>query len=71
MIISCERCKRQVFKYEQCNYCKRKICYSCMKSSQRSPKTRRLVICKDCWGMMPRRMAFKNRRSAVVIEENQ
>ncbi len=71
MLTSCDRCKREVFKYEQCNYCKRKICYNCMKSSQRSPKTRRLVICKDCWGMMPRRKAFKNRKSTIVVEEGQ
>ncbi len=70
MIFTCERCKREIYESEQCNYCKRKICYNCIKSSQRSPKTRRLVICKDCWGVMPRRSAFKNRKSAVVVEES-
>ena len=69
MVTLCDRCKREVFKYEQCNYCKRKICYSCVKSSQRSPKTRRLVICRDCWGSMKKRGAFKDRKSEVAVQE--
>ncbi len=58
----CERCKREIFKNETCNYCNRKICASCMKSSQRVHKVTRLVICRDCWGNMKRRNAFKNMR---------
>jgi hypothetical protein len=69
MVILCDRCKQEVFKYELCNYCKRKICYNCVKSSQRSPKTRRLVICRDCWGSMKKRGAFKNRKSEVAVPE--
>ena len=69
MPILCERCRKEVYLYEQCNYCNRKIGTECEKSSQRIGKTLRLVICKDCWGIMERRMAFKNRRSRVVKEE--
>lgn len=65
----CERCKREIYRYELCNYCGRKVCDACVKSTQRSPKTRRLVICGDCWGRMDRRMAFKRRKSGVVAEE--
>jgi late competence protein required for DNA uptake (superfamily II DNA/RNA helicase) len=63
MTISCERCKNEVFKYEACNYCGRKLCYSCIKSSQRPQKTTRLVICKDCWSSMRKRSAFKNKKT--------
>ncbi len=70
MIVLCERCKREIFKYDQCNYCQRKVCGYCVKSAQRSPKTRKLVICKDCWSVMPRRSAFKNRKSSVAVEES-
>ena len=70
MVIFCERCKTEIHKYEQCNYCNRKICINCTKSTQKTPKTRRLIICKDCWSVMPRRSAYKNRKSAVVTAEN-
>ncbi len=56
----CERCGNEIFKYEQCNYCKRKICVNCMKSSRRVSKINRIVICKDCWGKMSRRKQFKS-----------
>ncbi len=69
MIMLCERCKREVYRYEACTYCNRKVCYSCIKSTQRSPKTRRLVICRDCWGSMKKRGAFKNRKSEVAVVE--
>jgi hypothetical protein len=65
MTILCERCKKEVFKYEICNYCGRKICYSCTKSSQRPTKVSRLAICKDCWGAMKKRSAFKNKKSSA------
>ena len=69
MTALCERCKREAYRYEPCNYCLRKICNSCEKSSQRIGKTNRMVICKDCWSVMERRMAFKNRKNSVVREE--
>jgi hypothetical protein len=61
MPLYCERCKKEVYKREQCNYCMRKICLSCEKSSQRVKKLTRLVICKDCWGKIEKRKVFKNR----------
>ena len=66
MTITCERCKREIFKYEKCDYCGRKICNSCMKSSQRASKVRRLIICRDCWSSMPKRKAYKNKRAYVA-----
>ena len=59
MVLSCDRCKREIFKMEKCAYCNRQICSRCMKSSQRIKKTTRLVICKDCWGDMSKRKIFK------------
>lgn len=63
MTIICERCKRETYKYEICNYCNKKICDLCEKSSQRSQKVVRLVICKDCWSNLKKRTAFKNKRT--------
>lgn len=62
MAILCDRCKKELFRYEKCNYCSRKICNACMKSSQKASKTLRLVICKDCWSSMPVRKAYKTKR---------
>ncbi|MDE1824912.1 MAG: hypothetical protein KGH61_00270 [Candidatus Micrarchaeota archaeon] len=56
----CERCSRDIFKYNTCNYCKKKICVNCMKSSRKVTKTTRLVICRDCWSKMPKRKTFKS-----------
>ncbi len=64
----CERCKREIFRYEMCNYCGRRIGDECVKSSQKPEKVVRLVICKDCWSDMKKRTAFKNRKSAVAME---
>lgn len=68
MALLCERCKREIFRYEICNYCGRKICDSCVKSSQKPQKTVRLVICKDCWSDMKKRKAFKSRRGSMEME---
>jgi len=65
-MILCERCKREAYRYETCNYCGRKVCYNCIKSSMRRHKTTRLVICKDCWGDMKKRKAFKNNSTEVI-----
>lgn len=66
MILLCERCKKEVYKLEHCNYCNKMICNSCMKSSSRFQKTTRLVICKDCWGNLKRRSAFKSNKAEVM-----
>ena len=59
MIMTCDRCKKEIFKCETCGYCKRRICNACMKSSQRVKKINRLVICKDCWTNTKKRKVFK------------
>ena len=64
-ITVCERCKRETINTEPCNYCSKKVCVECEKASQRIQKLTRLVICKDCWGMMPRRKAYKNRHTVA------
>ncbi|MGI0141736.1 MAG: hypothetical protein ACREBF_03760 [Candidatus Micrarchaeales archaeon] len=56
----CERCGKDIFKYNTCNYCKKKICVNCMKSSRKVTKTTRLVICKDDWTKMQKRGTFKS-----------
>ncbi len=58
--VRCERCGKNIHKYNTCNYCKRKICVNCVKSSRRVSKTIRLVICKDDWSKLPSRKAFKS-----------
>lgn len=65
MTFTCERCKREISKYEICSYCGRKIGEECVKSSQRIQKVTRLVICKDDWSNIKKRTAFKNRRAEV------
>lgn len=54
-----------MFKYETCDFCKKKICNDCMKSSRKGSKVIRKVICKDCWSKMPNRKAYK----ATVMAE--
>jgi predicted nucleotidyltransferase len=68
MTFLCERCKRDIYRNEICNYCSKKICNDCVKSSQRIQKVTRLVICKDCWSNMRKRGAFKNRKGELKIE---
>ncbi|HUY70045.1 MAG TPA: hypothetical protein VMV00_00550, partial [Candidatus Baltobacteraceae bacterium] len=59
----------EIFKNEKCSYCSRIICFNCVKSSGRFNKVTRLVICKDCWGNMKKRGAFKsNRVEAKSVE---
>ncbi len=62
----CERCHAEMYKYEVCRYCKRKIDANCVKSSRRVTKTLRIVICKDDWSKMKSRQEFKslNKESA-------
>lgn len=67
----CERCRREIHKFEQCNYCNKKICTNCAKSSRRVNQTTRLVICKDCWSKMPHRKAFKATEVKHKPEERQ
>jgi hypothetical protein len=66
MVITCDRCKREIFKTELCNYCNRTICVLCTKSAQRVQKVTRLAICKDCWGNMSRRKMFKNKINGIT-----
>ncbi len=60
----CDRCGREIHKYELCNYCNRKIGVECVKSSRKVSKIRRLVICKDDWSKMRVRKEFKSARKA-------
>lgn len=63
MPIICDRCKREVYRTEPCDYCGRKVGVECEKASQKASKVTRLVICKDCWSIMPRRAAYKNKHT--------
>ena len=61
----CERCGREVYKHVVCNYCKRKICNDCIKSSKRVTKTEKALICKDCWSNMKKRTEYKRAMKEV------
>ncbi|MGC9037529.1 MAG: hypothetical protein ACP5GD_01775 [Candidatus Micrarchaeia archaeon] len=60
----CERCNREIYKYEVCNFCGRKIGTECVKSSRRVNKSIRLVICKDCWSDINKRKLFKSAKES-------
>ncbi len=71
-ITNCERCKREIFRSEACDYCGKKICAQCERASQRVKKVQRLVICRTCWGSMKKRGAYKNKMNpaqAVVAAQ--
>lgn len=59
MIITCSRCGTQTPKVVNCDYCKKVICNSCIKSQKRK-KVGRIYICKSCWSLMPSRKRFKS-----------
>jgi hypothetical protein len=44
---------------EPCEYCNKKVCVPCEKSSKKTSRIRRIVICKDCWSEMGKRKKFK------------
>jgi len=56
---TCDRCGKPAYILEGCEFCKRKLCKECIKSSKRIKKLRRMVICRDCWGKMDLRTKFK------------
>lgn len=66
MTYTCERCKREIYRFDICNYCGRKICGSCVKSSQNVKKTTRLIICKDCWTDIEKRKQYKRKQVPLV-----
>ena len=72
MALMCERCKREVYRLELCNYCGRKIGVECVKSSQRASRISRLAICKDDWSDIKKRTLYKNKvvQAAAVAQEN-
>ncbi len=59
MIETCGRCGAQTAKLEVCAYCKKKICYTCIKSQKRK-KPGKIYICKSCWSIMPSRKRYKD-----------
>jgi hypothetical protein len=67
----CERCSRDIHKFETCDYCKRKVCVSCVKSAKKYTKTTRIVICKDCWSKMPSRKTYKSATFVRMPEQDE
>lgn len=60
-IMTCGRCGAQTAKLETCNYCRKKVCNNCIKSSRRvKGKVKKLFICKGCWGSIKSRRKFKS-----------
>ena len=57
--LKCDRCGADSQYLEYCDFCKRKCCMKCVKSSKRASKIRRAVICKDCWGKSDLRRKYK------------
>ena len=55
----CERCGKDIHIYDTCNYCSKKICNDCIKSSKRITGTERAFICKGCWSSMKSRKVYK------------
>ncbi|MCW6159496.1 MAG: hypothetical protein LVQ95_00185 [Candidatus Micrarchaeales archaeon] len=66
MTTVCERCKREIYRTETCNYCGRKIGTECIKASQRANKITRLVICKDDWSKLAVRAMYKNKQAPAL-----
>jgi hypothetical protein len=58
-IETCARCGNQTAKLQKCDYCDRKICYSCIKSSKRKRVGKR-YICKSCWSNITKRSIYKS-----------
>ena len=56
----CERCGKDIVKYDACNYCGRKIGFECIKSQKKVSATERAYICKDCWSNTRRRNKYKS-----------
>ena len=56
----CERCKKEAHYLELDQFCGRKICQDCTKSSKKPQKTKHVVICKDCWSDLDKRSKFKS-----------
>ena len=63
----CERCGKDIFKQVKCDYCNRKICQDCIKSSKRKSKVVRLIICKDCWSVMSKRKIYKSTVKTPIV----
>jgi len=59
MIETCMRCGAQTARLANCNYCKKAICYTCVKSQKRK-KPGKLFICKSCWSTMASRKHYKS-----------
>lgn len=59
-VSKCDRCSEEAHYLELCKYCSRHVCRKCQKSSARASKIERNVICKDCWGNLKKRRAFKS-----------
>lgn len=57
--VICERCADETTEPQKCMGCGKKLCRKCIKSSKKLHKMERIVICKDCWGDMKKRSAFK------------
>jgi len=55
----CERCSNAVHQVDECNYCHKKVCGSCLKASKRVKKTDRYAICRGCWGDLKARTKWK------------
>lgn len=56
----CERCSLETHVIEPCMGCNRKLGRECEKSSRRLSNHKRIMLCKDCWGKMPKRQAYKH-----------
>ncbi|MGB9577393.1 MAG: hypothetical protein ACP5O3_00175 [Candidatus Micrarchaeia archaeon] len=61
--MKCERCGSDAHVIEACDYCGRKVCRACIKSSRTVAKTIRRVICKDCWTNTKKRKEFKSEQN--------
>ncbi|MBD3210862.1 hypothetical protein GF318_05765 [Candidatus Micrarchaeota archaeon] len=58
-IQTCQRCGAQTAKLYECDYCQKKVCENCLKSSKRK-KVGKRYICKSCWSDLEKRKAYKS-----------
>ena len=66
----CERCSRDIYKYETCDYCKKKICAELHEELKRISKTTRQVICKDCWSIHEEQEDLQERNPSAAKGRN-
>ncbi|MBU1196947.1 hypothetical protein KJ765_00390 [Candidatus Micrarchaeota archaeon] len=59
MVTKCDRCHKDAHFLEGCMTCQLNICRACQKSTKNAANHKRAVICKTCWGIIPKRKQWE------------